>query len=69
MMDFDDDILDIEGFSLNNLPSPYPKKLIVARKNPHLLTFVLVAPRSNMEIDKNGGVFITYFQDSTKLFS
>ena len=30
-MDFNDDILDIEGYAFANLPSPYPMKLFVPR--------------------------------------
>jgi hypothetical protein len=31
-MDFEDDILDIEGYALGNLPFPnYPQKLFVPR--------------------------------------
>lgn len=34
-MGFDDDIIDIEGYSLDKIPSPYPVKLFVPRYNDH----------------------------------
>ena len=64
-MDFEDDILDIEGYALGNLPfSNYPQKLFVPRlgnASSTIQTFVFVSPRSNAVIDQNGGFFVTYF--------
>jgi len=54
-MDFDDDILDIEGYDLDTLKFPnYPQKLFVPRlgnASSTLQSFVFVSPRSNADID------------------
>lgn len=59
-MDFEDDILDIEGFAFGSAPSPYPMKLFVPRIAGGVQSFVFVAPRTNELIDNNGGFMITY---------
>jgi len=67
-MDFEDDILDIEGYALGNLPfTNYPQKLFVpkmGKASQMLQAFVFISPRSNAAIDQNGGFFSTYFNDS-----
>ncbi len=54
-MDFEDDILDIEGYALNTLPfANYPQKLFVPRignASSTLQSFVFISPRSNAAID------------------
>jgi hypothetical protein len=64
-MDFEDDILDIEGYDLNNIPMVnYPQKLFVPRlgnASSTMQAFVLISPRSNAAVDQNGGFFVTYF--------
>jgi hypothetical protein len=69
---FEDDILDIEGYALGNLPfSNYPQKLFVPRlgnASSTLQSMVFISPRSNADIDQNGGYYLTYLQDSSLLF-
>ncbi len=64
-MDFDDDILDIEAYDISKLRFPnYPQKLFVPRlgnSSSTIQSFVLISPRSNAEIDQNGGFYVTYF--------
>lgn len=63
-MDFEDDILDIEGYDLGDIPfTNYPQKLFVPRlgnASSTLQTFVFISPRSNADIDQNGGFYVTY---------
>ncbi|CDW88139.1 neurohypophysial n-terminal domain containing protein [Stylonychia lemnae] len=68
-MDFNDQIIDIESASFNNLPSPYPQKILVPRTIETTQSFVFVAPRTNDPIDIKGGFMITYYNDSNQVFS
>ena len=66
LFDFNDEILDIEGYNITNVTVPYPMKLLVPRNSGLYETFVLVAPRSSEDL--NGGFFITYINNSADLF-
>ena len=54
-MDFEDDILDIEGYAISKLNfTNYPQKLFVPRlgnASSTMQAFVLVSPRSNAAAD------------------
>lgn len=64
-----DYIYDMEGFAFNETDSPYPNKLLVPRTVGTSQFFVFVAPRTNSDIDLNGGFLITYLEDNTAFFS
>lgn len=68
-MDFDDDILDIEGFDFSVGLSPYPMKAFVPRVSSNTLSYVFIAPRTNDLIDRKGGMQITYFTAPNAAFS
>jgi hypothetical protein len=54
-MDFEDDILDIEGYAISSMNfTNYPQKLFVPRlgnASSTMQSFVLISPRSNAETD------------------
>ena len=64
-MDFEDNILNIEGYDLGTLSfSNYPEKFFVPRlgnSSSTMQSFVFISPRSNDPVDQWGGYFVTYF--------
>ena len=72
-LDFTDQIIDIEAFdytnaSSNNYINPYPMKMFLIRSKDVQQNFIFVTHRSNDAVDRTGGIYITYLNDSSAAF-
>jgi len=72
-LDFDDQILDIEAMDFQNKLSPdyinpYPMKFFLIRSVNVSQDFIFVTHRTNEPVDRKGGIYITYYQNSTLLY-
>ena len=63
IFDFDDQILEVEAYdrSLSTTVNPYPTRMFVNRVPGTVKErYTLISHRSNKQVDKKGGLFITY---------
>ena len=66
LFDFEDKIVDVESYdmTLASAINPYPIRMFVTRvPNTIKQRYTFISHRSNLAVDKKGGLFITYFND------
>eukprot|EP00347_Sterkiella_histriomuscorum_P007679 403347989 len=66
LFDFEDQIVDVESYdmTLASAINPYPIRMFVTRvPNTIKQRYTFISHRSNLAVDKKGGLFITYFND------
>ena len=71
-MNFQDEIVNVEGHPLSSQPDPHPTYALVAPKDPitsMYMDFVFIAHRSNEVTDYQGGIFLTKMADETAAYT
>ena len=58
-LDFNDKILEMEGYAFDEMVDPFPTKFFIARTDDHNQTYVFASHRSNDIVDHKGGIFLT----------